>query len=233
MSKLHIILSFGLGVFTGAGAFYMIYSNKMRRKCEDEISSLKKVYRDELAKLRRFQKDTRTDAEILSEKYAASSQITEQSRSPFVEKNHVVPYHTMSDHPREEDIDSDGRPYDPEGVSLSEATLTDEEFQDAYIPPIPKDNRVFLIDEEQYAGDPQYEKFQIIYYEADGVWADSQDEVLQPSDFLSTNTELVREIQELLVTEDAVYVRNNGCLADYEIISLETSYVESVFGNGG
>lgn len=235
MSKLYFGVGFALGLLTGTSATYFLLKKKMDDQLEKDTYSIKKVYREEMDRLKTLKKETRTDAEKLSERYADAMVTSELSRQPYAEeeKREPTPYHQMSDHPTEEDFDENGQPYDPDGTSINDGYIHDdvpEELADQYVGPRPRNNRVYLIDEQIYAGDPQYEKFQITYYEEDGVWADDQDEVLQPSDWLGEGVDLLPTIQGLLVTEDAVYVRNNGNQADYEVISLECSYREIVFG---
>lgn len=228
MSKFHVGIGFALGLLTGAGATYFFLNKRMDAQLEKDTAEIKKVYREEIERLKKARTSDRESIEKLSEKYA-----DEMAEKYADVKQEPTAYDKISDYPKEEDFDKDGKPYNPEGVDISDSTIPDEipeGMEDQYVAPRPRGNRVYIIDEDIYAGDPQYEKFQITYYEADGVWADDQDEVLQPSDFLSEGIDLLPTIQELLVTEDAVYVRNNGTWADYEIISLETSYVETVFG---
>lgn len=233
MSKLHVGIGFALGLVTGAGATYLLLKKRMDNQLEKDTASIKKVYRDEVDRLKKIQKDSRTEAEKLSERYQEAMATSELSRKPYVKNSGPTPYHQMAEHPTEEDFDQNGQPYDPDGTSINEGYIHDdipEEFADQYVGPRPDNNRVFLIDEDRYAGDPQYEKLQVTYYEIDGVWADEQEEILQLSDFLSDNVDLAGDILKLLATEDAVYVRNNAIQADYEVVSLETSYADTVYG---
>lgn len=233
MNKVYVGIGFALGLVIGASATYFLLKKKSDEQVEKDTASIKKVYHLELDRLNSLKKELRGKAEKLSEKYSEDGLLTPNPSEDVVGKVEQTPYHRMGDHPTEEDFDENGQPYDPDGTSVLDGYIHDDvpdELADQYVGPRPANCNVYFIDERVYAGDPHYEKFQITYYEIDGVWADESDEVLEPNVFLSERVDMVKEILELLVTEDAVYVRNNGCQADYEIVALETSYAEMVGG---
>lgn len=196
MSKFENILAFTIGAAAGSIVTWKLIKNKYEQIAQEEIDSVKEVYS------RRFEESNNEENKEEPKAEEKSGVIRRSGRHPWGSN--------------EADVE-------PE---MAEYVATVEEA--GYSEPVNPPSKVktiageipYVISPEEYGDLPDYGRFELTYY-ADGVLADSDDEIVDDVD------DVVGE--ESLTTfgtyeEDAVHVRNDRLKADYEILRDHRDY---------
>jgi hypothetical protein len=90
----------------------------------------------------------------------------------------------------------------------------------------------YLITSEQYCDEVGYEKKIINYYAGDGIFANSDDSIVQDTAIFGADSALTKEFYRLKDDEfnESWYVRNDKLGCDYEIVRFPGAYKIIVLG---
>lgn len=90
----------------------------------------------------------------------------------------------------------------------------------------------YLITSEQYCDEVGYEKKIINYYAGDGIFANSDDSIVQDTAIFGADSALTKEFYRLKDDEfnESWYVRNDKLGCDYEIVRFPGAYRIIVLG---
>ena len=90
----------------------------------------------------------------------------------------------------------------------------------------------YLITSEQYCDEVGYEKKIINYYAGDGIFANSDDSIVQDTAVFGSDSALTKEFYSLKDDEfnESWYVRNDKLGCDYEIVRFPGAYKIIVLG---
>lgn len=91
-------------------------------------------------------------------------------------------------------------------------------------------NQPYIISEEEYlANDPEHEQSSLTFFEEDGVLADAADKVVEDTDRVVGDDNLVK-FGHGSKNKNIVFVRNESMECDFEIERSTGSYVEEALG---
>lgn len=90
----------------------------------------------------------------------------------------------------------------------------------------------YLISGDEFLQDSSYEKIDLYYYEEDKILTDTKDKIIDNhSKFVGDALELFDDALELFHdVDDAIFVRNDALLTDYEVLRFHDSYESAVLG---
>jgi hypothetical protein len=91
-------------------------------------------------------------------------------------------------------------------------------------------DKPYIITEEEYlANDPEHEQTSLTYFEEDGVLADAADKVIDETDMVVGDDNLVK-FGKGSRNKDIVFIRNEAMECDFEVERSRGSYVEEALG---
>lgn len=123
----------------------------------------------------------------------------------------------------------------PEGINYNEIIAKYDDVEPANKEDIaenPFTDEPYLITSEQYCDEVGYEKKIINYYAGDGIFANSDDSIVQDTAVFGADSALTKEFYRLKDDEfnESWYVRNDKLGCDYEIVRFPGAYRIIVLG---
>ena len=84
----------------------------------------------------------------------------------------------------------------------------------------------YLISGDEFLQDSSYEKIDLYYYEEDKILTDTKDKIIDNhSKFVGDALEHFDDVDD-----DAIFVRNDALLTDYEVLRFPDSYESAILG---
>lgn len=121
----------------------------------------------------------------------------------------------------EEDINDDEELYDDEGNEIGDPN-DDIGYGDDVVDEDEENDNPFIISQEEYDTDSQYEKSSLKYYELDKILTNDNDYVLDINEIIGENS--LEHFGDMSGDPTIVYVRNIPLNSDYEVQLVHGSF---------
>lgn len=210
---------FGLGAAIGAVAVYLITKEKYEEIIQEEIDSVKDVFRKYANS--ENQLDLEDLSEMSEEEYNNRVNKTIQNVTPFNKKDRLVYKRTLGKLTEYDQVSADPvTKIIPKVVDMEDA---ENEYRESSDEP-------YVISVDEYNEENEtHDKLTITYYNIDDTLVDERDEIIADVDSIIGNEALSR-FGDGSNDPDIVYVCNERLAIDYEVIRVDKSYQETVLG---
>ncbi|MBQ9014463.1 MAG: hypothetical protein IJ094_13100 [Bacilli bacterium] len=207
------------------------YEAEMEVKIKDEINKFKKDYMEKMSTevkripVSQLSNEQKEKMKISIEREEKRRKAIEKRREEEMKNNYKEIDEEEIVSPMEEDIgddtDSDGEDlYDEDGNLLGDPN-DDEDDNGTDV--IEDDEDIpFIITQEEFDTDDNYEKSSIMYYEDDKVLANTSDYILDIDEIIGRDA--LNHFGDMSNDATIVYVRNKAMNADYEVQLVHGSF---------
>jgi len=220
------VISFVLGAGSGVFISRQILKNKYARIADEEIESVKEAFRQ------RAEENAMAVERAFKEKAEADIGIPYLDKNPYeqAKRKYGLGNGLVREEPIQREADDNGYEEDETADEEDEddeirdaAGYTETEIGHMYEP---TRGDPYLIDEEAFNNEcDHYDKETLFYYKVDGVLCDENEDIVDDVEGTVGDDAI-----PALADRMTVWVRNEPRSIDYEIVSANKSYAETVAG---
>lgn len=204
-----LIISFVAGVAVGVAATAKYFDNYYREIADEEIADVKK---------RQKQNGEGVKMDLTAESDSTNDN-TEVKRVSYRDSKWPRPKTPIAEKPDPSEL---VKKYN--GGEEVEEDLDDEDDEESYQVDFSEPKEPYLISEDEFETVNEFEKEDLVYWEADDTLSDSRDEVVD--DVIGVVGYSLTEFND----EEFIHVRNERLGIDFEIQRMEGSYQENILG---
>ncbi len=226
------VVIFAVGVGLGFLAGKQVYEGYYAAIAQEEIDSVKEAFEKRHQNAVEAQPNPNPNTEALNgmtdeedeapvkpvmKSHPLARSSIETNPSEKAKRNYNLVGLTPHEEDDDEDEDEDDTVTDAAGKTQEEMDLTEINRTEPYI-----------IDDREYTEEfDHHDKLSLYYYKQDDVLCDEHEEVIDDIEF-TVGYDAISQLD----IQTTIWVRNEPLTIDYEIISINRSYAESVHGIG-
>lgn len=216
---------FGGGLVVGAGVAYLLTKKHYEKKADEEIQSVKELYKDMFVEGVSDEADT-TLSDINAEFLEYEEQVSTLSYGNTPDEPHVMSSTAYNKAFMPDDFTRPG--YEPEVEATEVVEGISDDPEDPSTWERGKDFP-YVITHEEFVGDDEYEKITLTYFMRDQVLMNEAEEVADDTDDLVGDDNL-RHFGVGSQDPNIVYIRNLSVSTDFEVILDQRSYTKVILG---